>query len=1092
MFALPQATTSAVGAKARDKRTSDKVDDHKSSVLGSGSKASATSTESILSTPQTRPSGDTYGSSGLIRSSCGDSSSSRAREGVESLTPVSSPQVSTRSTNSLSSAQQQQQQQGRAVKKKKSFMGSFGFGTKKSATALSPGDSSAETWQTTARGPSFTPSSSFDQRVPASRLNTAGMFSRDRTKSSPRTPSDRILASPKSMSSMMSTDSVNTIATVSPVGRSSVPPTPLRYSIFPDAPQSSSQGLKSPFSGSQPGQGRLPAPRATPRKEDGDGRSFSSPLPPTPGFRKKRSQSNLTERYRVDAAGRQNEYAPARSPHGQLGLPSATLADTNPEEWSKYVEAVRREVRKQEQRDISDPLGALPNDGTSKEMDEYALRKRERNARKVKLATQFLHRTSKCGFILKDGWQEGFPPELSVYETIAEWEKKHAKHDPYMKKTVLERLFKRAKATPSSSTPTHVPLWKPDPDRTPTLSSLGYAEDSTGNPSYDDASDRPLASTPDEDHYQTQGLGISTSSRDVVESTPRAHSTAQLSFFKDSPKLASRAKPSAATTLPASPRASPLDSLTRDDRSGWETVNDDDDDEVDIDDDLIDVANSFVRTPDLRRNVLKQESHRSQHHALPPVPHLSPEMRAKYENEAPPAPPSASYRRSALIVRRDSSRSNFSPKLSSEAQQADFDRAIQAAAQRRTDKISKVPVIAGHPALRDNTYHNSDKRSISLPLHVPKLRGSELPTPTRAKPIKPAKPPGLGASLALRKVQEEPSPPGVTSNIPRPPKYGQRISPGKALDGSANLNSATPLPLPDGYAPSTETVPLNHRSTTALRDEENHQETASPVEEHMDNVVNAWRGPRTPSMSTLPSYDDSPSMSEAQNLRERLGIPLLEHKRASDPPHPNHKYAWDTVNLMCMGIHRGAYEPTNASPSQVSVGVPSPLGGHGDPNISQSIRVESYNTFSSINFNYKGKSCHHCNKTCCYYAEQLEIMKLGFTRSSVIQAAVSKARAHEQELRKAFPSGVEKYDAHIKCSDCGAVCCHEHGVVCKTLNCRTALCSACAEDLGGKCRKHRDVLAEAIKDHGVKTDNLVRSLQERIDDRSVDELIDLL
>lgn len=1055
--------------------------------------ASATSTDSIPSTPQTRPSGDTYVSSGLISSSCGDSSSSRAREGVGSLTPVSSPQVSIRSTKSPSSAQQQQ---GKAVKKKKSFMGTFGFGTKKSMTALSPADSSAETWQTTARGPSFTPSSSFDQRVPASRLNAAGLFSRDRTKSSPKTPSDRILASPKSMSSMMSTDSVNTIATVSPVGRSPVPPTPLRYSSFPDARSSSSQGLKSPFSGSQPGQGRLPAPRVTPRKEDGDGRSFISPLPATPGIRKKRSESNLTQRYRVDAAGRQYEYAPTKSPHGQLGLPSATLADTNPEEWSKYVEAVKREVRKQEQRDITEPLGALPEDGTSKEMDEYALRKRERNERKLKLATQFLHRTSKCGFVLKDGWQEGFPPELSVYETIAEWEKNHVKQDPYMKKTVLERLFKRAKATSSSSTPTYVPLWTPDLDRTPTLSSLGSTEDSTGNLSYDDASDRPLASTPDQDHYQAQGLGISTSSRDVVESTPRALSTAQLSFFKNSPRLASPATPSAATTLqtcttlPASPLASPLDSLTRDDRSGWETVNDDD--EVDIDDDLIEAANSSGSTPDLRRNVVKPECHSSQHQALPPVPHLSPEMRAKYENEAPPAPPSASYRRSALIVRRDSSRSNFSPKLSSEAQQADFDRAIQAAAQRRTDKISKVPVIAGHPALRDNTYHNSDKRSISLPLHVPKLRGSELPTPTRAKPIKPAKPPGLGASLALRKVQEEPSPPGVTSHIPRPPKYGQRISPGKTLDESANLNSATPLPLPDRDASSTETVLLNHRSTTALRDEDNHQNTVSPVEEHMDNVVNAWRGPRTPSMSTIPSYDDSPSMSEAQNLRERLGIPLLEHKRASDPPHPNHKYAWDTINLMCMGIHRGAYEPMNASPSQVSVGAPSPLRGHGDPNISQSIRVESYNTFSSINFNYKGKSCHHCNKTCCYYAEQLEIMKLGFTRSSAIQAAVAKARAHEQELRKAFPSGVEKYDAHIKCSDCGVVCCHEHGVVCKTLNCRTALCSACAEDLGGKCRKHRDVLAEAIKDHGVKTDSLVRTLQERIDDRSVDELIDLL
>ncbi|KAI5370762.1 hypothetical protein Slin14017_G016410 [Septoria linicola] len=1092
MFALPQATTSAVRpARDGDMNTPQKSNSRRTSFFGSSGRPSAFSPNDVPLTPGMRPSGDTDFSATLVGSSSDDSS---IRDGGD---PLFSPQFSISSSRSPSLARQQLEE---GIKKKKSFVGGFSLRSRKSSSALSR-TVSTETWQTMASGDSIT-SARFGPAIstPSSSL---GFFTRKRAKSSPKTPDERTLHSPKSMSSFMSTDSVTTIATVSPLGRSPHLPTPLRYSSTPDASENPPLDSDEPFPGILPSNRPVQTPRLAPRQDYGH-RSFSSPATPSALHRPREPQST-TSQWCTNHNGHKIPYVVSGQAAADLEWSqSAGLAKSKDDlalEWAQYCEMVKHELRKQEKKEARDPLGVPPQDGTSKEMDAYATKKRGRTDDKIKIAAKFINRTSTCGLMLKEGWQESFPQELSVYQTLAEWEKHHAKRDPQMKETVLKRLFKKVKQELST------PLLA-DPERTPTVPALSRRR---GEDKFlvDDASDTPLASSPDEEHYQVHGLGISTlSSMGSFDSVSADLRTPGISFQDDAQDDATPTLPVKSPlrytsdfyfTSPTIPLSPVPGSLSREDKSGWETIADD---EVDIDDDLIAAANGAGSTPDLRQKFRDEEFEDLLRAPVPPVPQISPEIRQKYEQTALPVRPSVPRHSSVLFVRRDSSRDKFCPKLNSEEVQAEFDRGVQAAAQRRIDKMSKASLATGHPALHINTSLSINPRSSSLPLHVPKARVSELPTPTKAKPVKPVKPPGLAAHLALRKLQEEESPPANTSYIPRPPRYGLRISPGKTLDspkasdGVGDLDAAAPLPLPNRFAPSTETRRFDHASTAVQPIQDECQDPESPGNQEMNNVVAAWRGPRTPSMPAVHDYENSPSMQDAQRMRQRLGLPLLEHKRESDPPHPNHKYVWNTMNLMCMGIHRGAYEPTDASPSQDTLYGTSPLRGFGSSPTDSAVRLASYNTFNSISFNYEGKSCHACQRTCCYYAEQLAIMNMGFVQNPGVRAAVDRARRHEQELRREFPSGVERYDAHMKCSDCGAVCCFEHGIVCKTLSCRAALCDGCADAMGGRCRSHRDreeSKLRQIEEVGLRMDRAVhhfQSLHDLEDEAATEELID--
>ncbi|KAM3415972.1 hypothetical protein BST61_g9461 [Cercospora zeina] len=1091
MFALPQATTSAVAA-ARDgeKRTPNKNDDSRHSLYGSGGRPHPTTpTNMPPKTPQSTPEDDAAFSS-TVGAASGTDEAARTWRDIRASGGSYQVSISAGSSSS-SSAQRQPGGEGEAggvKKKKKSFMQALGLRSRKSSSALNR-SVSAETWETTGTGDFFTGSTNDIPPLPTSPAPTSSstatrLLTRKRGKSSPKPPqAQHLLQGQDSMASMMSTDSVSSVATVSPFGRSPHLPTPLRVSTTTDAAANPPIDPHEPLPGVVSGdRAELPlrlAPAHAPAPAPGKGKkkqevsNFSSP---TPAYYRERSERWLADRYPVDDDGRE-----IASPIGppvpeKRRMPDEQAmreAEEQAREWSRYVESVKQEVQRQREREAQDPLGPAPHTGTTEEMDDYEARQQVRTEDKVKLAKQFVHRTSTYGLMLKDGNQSNEPQDVSVYDVLADWEKNHAKGDPQMRETVVKRLFKRVKRQFSS--PSLKPPLATDPN-TPIITEREVKKEEEGEQgevSQDDASDQPLASTPDEEHYQIKGLGIaspSTSGFDYIppkhparmaaleaklakeaEETARTGSSLKAPQDANSSQSTTPTGPSSVRTVVPKGRSSkrstpsgrspghrsnyimsptlpsvpaPL-TLHHQEQSGWET-----DDEVDIDDDLMEAAKASGSTPDQRQKFRDEQEFSAMLDRFPTPPMFAPDLRAKLEKEGklPPLQVSQVGRKnSTLIVKRDPTSRAFSPQLDTHEQQAEFEQNIQAAAQRRTEKLSKVPVSVHHPALRLDTGDDFAPRSssLSMQMQMAKTRPSNIPTPTKAKPVKPAKPSKLAAHSTLRGVAEEQeSPPEVRAQIPRPPKYGQHISPGKGLESPEAQNSK------------------------------------SPVEQHMDNVAAAWQGPRTPSLASKPNFDSSPSMQEAQEMRCRFGLPLLEFKREGEPPHPNHRYAWDTQNLMCQGIHRGAYEPLDASSSFSSTSEAaeaSPLRRFATTTSSSAVLpapAASHDTFSSLDINFEGKSCHHCHRTCCFYTEQLAVLNIGFARDEAVRVAVEKARAAEYQLRKAFPGGVERFDAHMKCSECGVVCCHQHGVVCSTLSCRAALCERCARWLGGACGRH--------------------------------------
>ncbi|GIZ39147.1 hypothetical protein CKM354_000253800 [Cercospora kikuchii] len=1064
MFALPQATTSAVTAvKDGEKSTPTKNDEKRRSLFGGDSKRCPTTPTNMppktpLATPQ-----DEAALSSTVAAASGNDESARTWRDIHNS--GGSYQVSVSATSSSSSSAQRQaggEGEIRGVRKKKSFMQTLGLRSRKSSSALGR-STSAETWET--EGSSGTTN---DAPPLPSSSTAARLLTRKRGKSSPKTPQEHIIQGQDSMASLMSTDSVSSVATVSPFGRSAHLPTPLRVSSTPDA--STNQIPAESFPGAVAGDpAELPVRLAPDKGKSSEVSNFSSL---TPAYYGERSGRWLADRHPVDDNGQEIESPIAPPVPEKRRMPDEQEmreAEGQAREWARYVEGLRQEVQRQAAREAQDPA---PHAGTSQEMESFAARQREHTEDKVKLAEQFVDRTSTYGLMLKDGWQSSDLQGVSVYEKLAEWEKHDSKRDPQMKETVIKRLFNRVKEqfSPPPPPPTKPPLWT-DPN-TPIITERDVKKDEEGEEKEeprDDLSDRPLASTPDEEHYQVKGLGItspSTSSFDHIppkhpariaaieanlakeaEDTARTESSPLLKAPLLSQSTTSTGSSSMRTIVPKSrsskhstPSRQPTPGHTSNyimspllrsvpapiappnqDQSDWESVYDD---EVDLDDDLIALAKTGGTTPDLRqkfRDAEDQEERKFQAilNQVPAAPQLSPEMHAKFEKARTLPSHLVARKNSTLVVKRDPTSSAFSPQLDTHEQQAEFDQGIQAAALRRTQKLSKVPVSTNHPALRLEIGDDFGPRSSSLPLHIGKTRPSNIPTPTKAKPPKPVKPSSLAAYSTLSRVIEEDSPTDVTPQMPRPPKYGQHISPGKGLDS------------PEASAA---------------------QNPKSPVEAQMEDVAAAWHGPRTPSLANKPNFDETPSMQEAQEMRRRFGLPLLEFKREGEPPHPNHRYTWDTQNLMCQGIHRGAYEPLDASPSFSDATEASPLRRFGTS--ATLPPAASHDTFSSIDINFEGKSCHHCRRTCCFYTEQLGIMSMGQARDEAVRVAVEKARNTEHQLRKAFPAGVERFDAHMKCSECGVVCCHQHGVVCSTLSCRAALCERCARWLGGACRKH--------------------------------------
>lgn len=752
-------------------------------------------------------------------------------------------------------------------------------------------------------------------------------------------------------------------------------------------------------------------------------------------------------------------------------LPSAVLADTDPEQWAKAVEAVKMVVQKEkevEEQQQEDP----PHDRQSFEFNEFEQRFNARlslrNEREDGYAAKLIHWCHEKGL----NFRTDLPNDIErkeLWAAIKRWEEKNAEADPHME-SVRERFFSklglggRKKSMPQLKLTPRLPL-------TPCLSSTNMSireldaatvASKASDEIIEEAVDRPLESSPDEEHYCPKGLGITTGSSISSEDrkTPELYEA-----FHD-PSAHNISPPGASDPWKAKhpiSLGSPVYGSPR------------------MEDYVMSPVADAISKPANAPSV-----HESEWESVHSFESTSPSW-SDHETEYPEEgscthdihTPSAGAARfsvlSTLNVRRDSTRGRLTPKRDDSFHKDQWQRKIQEASERRAKKlgISDSPIV-GHPALRldTNVYSELQARRVSsLP---PQLHTfDDDPTPTRKTgTIQP------GGTTLLRKLQMARSP-GVetVSRIPRPspPKYGQHISPGKPLDdggspmqsvGTANLNKATPLPVPMPKRPSRALTDPPKPGTAALRI----AQYDSPVDEAFDEVLSTWQAvtPQVPPESPVtpifptPSQRNTPHDIKIQKLRKQLNLPPLEPRSETDLPHPHHDFAWDTMNVMCHGVHRRNMSATSSTKTTSTISLDdssdnSPLdrlSKRAQPLITPNTtrRVSS----NGIVLQTRGKSCFQCGATCCYFAEQQKLTQFSSSRDRMAQKLAGTARQRCELMAKKFPEGIEEYDSHLACSECSRVFCFAHGSMCKDLLCRHALCADCDKQYEGRCFEHRE------------------------------------
>lgn len=411
--------------------------------------------------------------------------------------------------------------------------------------------------------------------------------------------------------------------------------------------------------------------------------------------------------------------------------------------------------------------------------------------------------------------------------------------------------------------------------------------------------------------------------------------------------------------------------------------------------------------------------------------------------------------RGSIMFVPDRGQSQAGPTLSrTQSKRKEMVKQLEDAAARRQAKKAGNVAASMHPMLRS--------------------RLGDAPTPTRS-----ALPDVHG-----RMGKESPRFQLRSTLRSEPPKYGGHVSPGKdftpvkdqsgATDGSDNLNAAPlPLPRPDKLAPSVISTPSERESTTAQADSDQYQhllDSQPPLEDQIDTMMDKWNKatPDTPSSATFGERRESKlasqSLSGLQHLRYKLGIPPLQEKGEADRPHPNHPYVWDTMNIMCFGIHNAIpRESSTTTTTTTSSQDNSPLARFSaarqkqpaTPSRSASAPAPTTQQPSKCT----GKSCFYCGCTCCYYRELEQISTMTFSRDPAIKAKISLANSHLSLLRghSSYQFGIENYDTNLLCSGCERVFCPEHGSICEYLACRAPLCWACKEDMGGTggyCEEH--------------------------------------
>ncbi|KXT18939.1 hypothetical protein AC579_3572 [Pseudocercospora musae] len=383
-------------------------------------------------------------------------------------------------------------------------------------------------------------------------------------------------------------------------------------------------------------------------------------------------------------------------------------------------------------------------------------------------------------------------------------------------------------------------------------------------------------------------------------------------------------------------------------------------------------------------------------------------------------------RGSILVIDRNPT--SGGPVHRSASKRQEFIKKFEDVRERRQTRQAANAAQLVHPAIRDQS-------------------GDAL-TPTRS------------AHATIQRLVDEKSPaiPPKSALRITPPKYGGHISPGKGftpvryqvaqMAGSNNLNASPfPFPRPDKLAPSVVTTPSERASTTAQADDDQYQHlvsSQSPLEEQIDTMVEQWNN-ATPDMPNEPfGQPDDPktfqaSISGLQQLRHKLGLPLLQEKSDAGRPHPNHPYVWDTINVMCFGVQSASSRESSSTLSSEE----SPLARRSGP-----VKPATPKKTQTQSLNCKGKDCFYCGCTCCYYKEQSQIANMGFTRDSDLKSRIERARQHVF-LLSSYANGIEKYDTNLSCSSCVRVFCPEHGDICEYLTCRAPLCWKCQEEMNG-------------------------------------------
>lgn len=297
----------------------------------------------------------------------------------------------------------------------------------------------------------------------------------------------------------------------------------------------------------------------------------------------------------------------------------------------------------------------------------------------------------------------------------------------------------------------------------------------------------------------------------------------------------------------------------------------------------------------------------------------------------------------------------------------------------------------------------------------------DSPTPLNIKKFSPTPKLKLGLSLP-----DSPSPLQVSKFRSQPAAVRRVVEQNlKALPFSFEVGK-DPFAKCGSSSKGEEGWPLSDTSSSRNAGVEHPKPyERSPLDGQIDTIIGAWRhasATQEPLTSASHPLDNADISGKYQYIRNFLELDQL-CAPAAGKAHPNHPYHWQSMSVMCKGLHDNARTSSDSSV----------IGDDGD-----GVRL-----------------CSFCQETCCYFGQQLGRAALQTKgRDQALEELKNQARSHVYFLSGTCPKGIEDYQVLVECGLCDRVCCPSCANICQYPMCGQPVCKECVELEDGICGDH--------------------------------------